>query len=246
MIALESNTDSKRLAHMIENIRVLIVAGIPTGALVVGLGSRLAMFILRITSPDRVNGVRSDDDFVIGKVTLGGTYNLLQLGAAVGIIGAGTYLLVAPWLIGPLWFRRLTTGLASAVVAGSMLVHDKGIDFHLLQPTWLAIGLFVALPGLFGIAIAAAVDAVRRPDSWTTRGRRRWALPIVSMACFPATLPVVIVAIVVTAFGEVLRAAGIVRLVRSIPAHALVIRAVWLLIAVAGLIALVNDITAIT
>ena len=246
MIALESNTDSKRLAHMIENIRVLIVAGIPTGALVVGLGSRLAMFILRITSPDRVHGVRSDDDFVIGKVTLGGTYNLLQLGAAVGIIGAGTYLLVAPWLIGPLWFRRLTTGLASAVVAGSMLVHDKGIDFHLLQPTWLAIGLFVALPGLFGIAIAAAVDAVRRPDSWTTRGRRRWALPIVSMACFPATLPVVIVAIVVTAFGEVLRAAGIVRLVRSIPAHALVIRAVWLLIAVAGLIALVNDITAIT
>ena len=246
MIALESNTDSKRLAHMIENIRVLIVAGIPTGALVVGLGSRLAMFILRITSPDRVNGVRSDDDFVIGKVTLGGTYNLLQLGAAVGIIGAGTYLLVAPWLIGPLWFRRLTTGLASAVVAGSMLVHDKGIDFHLLQPTWLAIGLFVALPGLFGIAIAAAVDAVRRPDSWTTRGRRRWALPIVSMACFQATLPVVIVAIVVTAFGEVLRAAGIVRLVRSIPAHALVIRAVWLLIAVAGLIALVNDITAIT
>lgn len=246
MIALESNTDSKQLDHMIENIRVLIVAGIPTGALVVGLGSRLAMFILRITSPDRVNGVRSDDDFVIGKVTLGGTYNLLQLGAAVGIIGAGTYLLVAPWLIGPLWFRRLTTGLASAVVAGSMLVHDKGIDFHLLQPTWLAIGLFVALPGLFGIAIAAAVDAVRRPDSWTTRGRRRWALPIVSMACFPATLPVVIVAIVVTAFGEVLRAAGIVRLVRSIPAHALVIRAVWLLIAVAGLIALVNDITAIT
>ncbi len=246
MIALESNTDSKQLDHMIENIRVLIVAGIPTGALVVGLGSRLAMFILRITSPDRVNGVRSDDDFVIGKVTLGGTYNLLQLGAAVGIIGAGTYLLVAPWLIGPLWFRRLTTGLASAVVAGSMLVHDKGIDFHLLQPTWLAIGLFVALPGLFGIAIAAAVDAVRRPDTWTTRGRRRWALPIVSMACFPATLPVVIVAIVVTAFGEVLRAAGIVRLVRSIPAHALVIRAVWLLIAVAGLIALVNDITAIT
>lgn len=246
MIALESNTDSKRLAHMIENIRVLIVAGIPTGALVVGLGGRLAMFILRITSPDRVHGVRSDDDFVIGKVTLGGTYNLLQLGAAVGIIGAGAYLLVAPWLIGPLWFRRLTTGLASAVVAGSMLVHDKGIDFHLLQPTWLAIGLFVALPGLFGIAIAAAVDAVRRPDSWTTRGRRRWALPIASMACVPASLLVVIVAIVVTAFGEVLRAAGIVRLVRSIPAHALVIRAVWLLIAVAGLIALVNDITAIT
>ena len=246
MIALESNAGRKQLDHMIENIRLLVVAGIPTGALVVGLGSRIAMFVLRVTSPDRVHGVRSDDDFVIGKVTLGGTYNLLQLGAAVGIIGAGAYLLVAPWLIGPLWFRRLTTGLASAVVAGSMLVHDKGIDFHVLQPTWLAIGFFVTLPGLFGITIAAAVDAVRRPDSWTTRGRRRWALPIASMACFPATLLVVIVATVVTAFGEVLRAAGVVGLVCRVPGHALVIRAVWLLIAVAGLIALVNDITAIT
>ena len=246
MIALESNTGRKQLDHMIENIRVLIVAGIPTGALVVGLGSRIAMFVLRITSPDRVHGVRSDDDFVIGKVTIGGTYNLLQIGAAVGIIGAGAYMLVAPWLIGPVWFRRLTTGLASAVVAGSMLVHDKGIDFHVLQPTWLAIGLFVALPGLFGIAIAAAVDAVRRPDTWTARGRRRWALVIVSVTCFPATLLIVMVAVVVTAFGEVLRAAGVLRIVRGLPAHALVIRSLWLLIAVAGLIALINDITAIT
>lgn len=246
MIALESNTGRKQLDHMIENIRVLIVAGIPTGALVVGLGSRIAMFVLRITSPDRVHGVRSDDDFVIGKVTIGGTYNLLQIGAAVGIIGAGVYMLVAPWLIGPVWFRRLTTGLASAVVAGSMLVHDKGIDFHVLQPTWLAIGLFVALPGLFGIAIAAAVDAVRRPDTWTARGRRRWALVIVSVACFPATLLIVMVAVVVTAFGEVLRAAGVLRIVRGLPAHELVIRSLWLLIAVAGLIALINDITAIT
>ena len=246
MIALESNTGRTQLDHMIENIRVLIVAGIPTGALVVGLGSRIAMFVLRITSPDRVHGVRSDDDFVIGKVTIGGTYNLLQIGAAVGIIGAGVYMLVAPWLIGPVWFRRLTTGLASAVVAGSMLVHDKGIDFHVLQPTWLAIGLFVALPGLFGIAIAAAVDAVRRPDTWTARGRRRWALVIVSVACFPATLLIVMVAVVVTAFGEVLRAAGVLRIVRGLPAHALVIRSLWLLIAVAGLIALINDITAIT
>ncbi|MEO8264741.1 MAG: hypothetical protein ABI706_04430 [Ilumatobacteraceae bacterium] len=246
MIALESHTGRKQLDHMIENIRVLIVAGIPTGALVVGLGSRIAMFVLRVTSPDNVRGVRSDDDFVIGEVTLGGTYNLLQLGAVVGIIGAGAYLLVMPWLIGPLWFRRLTTGLASAVVAGSMLVHDKGIDFHVLQPTWLAIGLFVALPGVFGIAIAAAVDAVRRPGSWTTRGRRRWASATVSVACFPATVLVVMVVIVLTAFGEVLRAAGVVRLVCSLPAHALVIRSLWLMIAIVGLVALVNDIIAIT
>ena len=69
---------------------------------------------------------------------------------------------------------------------------------------------------------------------------------IVSVACFPATLLIVMVAVVVTAFGEVLRAAGVLRIVRGLPAHALVIRSLWLLIAVVGLIALINDITAIT
>ena len=118
------------------------------------------MFILRITSPSTVRGVESDDGFTIGTVTLGGTYNLLLIGAVVGVIGACAYTLVAPWLIGPLWFRRLTTGAAAAVVAGSMLVHADGIDFNLLKPKWLAIGLFVALPGVFGVLIGASVDAV--------------------------------------------------------------------------------------
>ena len=39
------------------------------------------MLVLRITSPDSVHGIESDDGFTIGQVTLGGTYNLMQLGA---------------------------------------------------------------------------------------------------------------------------------------------------------------------
>ena len=72
--------------RLFEELRVLVVAGVPVGVLVIGVGSRLAMFLLRLTSPDRVNGIRSDDDFLIGRFTLGGTYNLLMLGAAVGIV----------------------------------------------------------------------------------------------------------------------------------------------------------------
>ena len=112
-----------------EQVRVLVVAGISTGVVVVGIGSRLAMLLLRLTSPDNVHGVVSDDGFIIGRVTLGGTYNLLNIGAAVGLIGACTYRLVAPWLIGPSWFRRCTVAAAAAAVAGSMLVHARGVDF---------------------------------------------------------------------------------------------------------------------
>src|SRR6188768_2008949 len=105
------------LARFIETMRVIAVAGVFVGVVVVGLGSRIAMLVLRITSPDRVRGVVSDDGFEIGRVTLGGTYNLLVIGAAVGVIGACVYRLVRRWLIGPLWFRRATTGLAAAAVA---------------------------------------------------------------------------------------------------------------------------------
>ena len=43
-------------ARIIETIRVIIVAGVPCGAILVGLGSRLCMFILRLTSSDTMIG----------------------------------------------------------------------------------------------------------------------------------------------------------------------------------------------
>ena len=227
---------------IIETLRVIVVTGIAYGAVVVGIGSRLAMLLLRVTSPDRVIGIRSDDDFVIGRFTLAGTYSLLALGAVVGIIGVGAYLLVASRLLGPTWFRYLTVGLGSAAVLGSMLVHSRGVDFTQLKPTWLAITLFVALPGMFGTLIGPAVATVQRPGSWTTRGRRRWLLPVIAIFfVLPAILVVVVVVIVVTvltAFG----ANPALSNVRSTRTFGALIRIAWMTIAIAGLAALINDI----
>ena len=227
-------------------VRAIVVAGILCGVVLIGLGSRLAMLLLRVTSPDSVIGLTSDDDFVIGRFTLAGTYNLLVLGAVFGVIGAGSYRLVARWLIGPLWFRRVTVGLASAAVVGSMLVHAKGIDFVVLKPTWLAIGLFVALPGLFGTFIGSVVDSVERSDSWTAIGRRRWLLPLVGIACFPLTIaPVILVGLItmlLTAVGEFDNVRGL----RASLGYSLIVRAFWMVIAVVGLKSLVVDIAALT
>ncbi len=226
-------------------MRVLVVGGVPFGVLVAGVGSRLAMMLLRFTSPDRVIGISSDDDFTIGKFSIGGTYNLLLLGAAVGFLGAAMYRLVRRWLIGPMWFRRLTTGLASAAVVGSGLVHADGIDFILLKPTWLAIGLFVALPGVFGAFIGPVVDRVASPDSWTARGRRRWVLPVLSIALFPLTMMIIPFAAVIATALIVLRQSDIVQRLRTSTPYGLVVRGLWLGIAVLGLIALIEDITEI-
>jgi hypothetical protein len=228
-----------------EGLRLLVVAGIPVGVVVAGIGSRLAMLLLRLTSPHAVRGVQSDDDFTIGKFTLGGTYNLLVLGATVGIIGAAAYQWVRPWLLGPWWFRRLTTAFGSGVVVGSLLLHSDGIDFRVLQPTWLAIGLFIALPALFGLVIGPAVDRVGRPGSWTRRGWKRWALPLVLVALFPPTLFVLAVSTVVLAVWLMIRTIRPVEMLRTSTAYGFVVRSIWLIIAMLGLVALTNDITAI-
>ncbi len=234
--------DQPAWAEIGERLRVLLVAGILTGVIVAGAGSRLAMFVLRLTSPSSVQGRISDDGFVIGRFTLGGTYGLLLLGAFVGVLGAATYRSVAPWLLGPGWFRRLTVAASSGAVVGSMLIHDDGIDFHVLKPLWLAIGLFVALPAAFGLAIAAAVDWMAAAPP--TNRLQRWVIPIVAVAAFPPVVFFAGIALAVLIVWVPIR-----RSLASQPIPkliALAVRAVWLSIAFAGLIALVQDVRALT
>jgi hypothetical protein len=226
-------------------LRVLILAGIPVGVVVAGIGSRIAMLLLRLTSPDTVRGVTSDDGFTIGRVTVGGTYNLLMIGAAVGLIGAGAYRVVGPRLVGPVWLRHLTVAAACAAVVGAMLVHADGVDFTLLQPTWLAIGLFVALPGLFGASIGPAVEAAARRDSAAATGWRRWLLPLLLVGAFPLTLFVATAITVVLMCWVTLRRLEQVSRLRSSAPFGLAVRAAWILVAVAGLVALVGDVQAI-
>jgi hypothetical protein len=90
------------------------------------------------------------------------------------------------------------------------------------------------------------VDAVGRPDSWTSHGRRRWLCPLIVVGCFPLSVLPIAIAAVPVGFGVVTRRVTLVRRLRRIPLYALTVRAVWLLIGVAGLIALVNDIEALT
>lgn len=235
---------SSYLQAGVDRLRVLTIAGLFTGVLVGGVGGRLAMFVLRITSSDRVRGVTSDHGFSIGQVTLAGTYDLLLIGAFFGVLGAGVYLLVAPWLIGPHWFRRFTTAAAAAVVVGSILLEVDGVDLTLLEPTWLAVALFIAIPAVFAIVVGAVADRVAAPTSWTAQGKRRWAVPLAMVACFPlVVVPLAFVTVLVVLF-TLMDGLGD-RLRRSVPA-AVAVRGVWLLVASLGLVALVRDLNALS
>jgi hypothetical protein len=192
--------------ELVDLLRIAVVAGVSVGILVIGPGSRLAMFVLRVTSPGYVIGMESDDGFEIGRITLSGSYQLLALGAAVGVIGALGYVAVAPWLIGPGWFRRFTVGLTAGALVGSMVIVPGGIDFTFLEPTWLAVALFVGLPVVSGILLTLAVDQVATPESWTSRGRTAWLLPVGLLALVPpAALVLAPVALIVAVLLPVRR-----------------------------------------
>ena len=225
----------------IMDVRATVLAGIWLGVLVGGIGSRLAMLVLRLLSPDTVQGVISDDGFRIGQVTPSGTYSLLAVGALFGIVGASAYRWVDHWLIGPGWFRQVTTALGSGAVVGSMLVHPDGVDFQLLRPQWLAIAFFVLVPGVFGFFIGPLERALAKPNAWVNRGRRGWIMPFVSIAAFPPLIVLVVIVAAARLLAAAVRQDPPDYAVRDNPVAGLLVRGAWLGIAVMGLLGLVGD-----
>lgn len=232
-------------AQVLDRLGASILAGAVVGLLVGGVGGRLAMLVLRLTSPD-LQGILTDDGFEIGQFTLGGTVGLLAVGAAIGMLGAIAYRLVAPWLVGPAWFRRVTTALGAGVVVGSMLVHADGVDFNLLKPAWLAILLFVAIPALFGAVIGDALAYCDDPDAWPNQGRwRHRLLPVAALAFVPFVLVLLVPVAVIWFLAAWAREGPLAEWVLRQTATSVVVRAVWLGVALLGLMALLDDIQAI-
>jgi hypothetical protein len=166
-----------RLEDDLRKVAAAATAGAVAGLVINGVGSRLLMLLLARMNPQATGRV-SDDGFVIGQFVLSATLNLLLVGTAFGVLGGLVFLAVRQLRFGPSWFRTASITIGPAVVVGAMLVHTDGIDFRLLQPAWLAIALFVALPGLFAYTVSRLTDRWSAEGSWFRVGSRwrLWAL----------------------------------------------------------------------
>jgi hypothetical protein len=136
------------------------------------------MLLLRFTSPDYVRGIQTDDGFVIGRFDLVNTLELIALTTVMGtlvglIIVLGRPFFPARWPIA--WT------FAGAVVGGALFIHTNGIDFNVLEPAWLAVGLFVVIPAAGAGLIAMLVELLHR--FWW---RRRGPTIVVGLAGLPA------------------------------------------------------------
>jgi hypothetical protein len=136
-----------------------IVAGLVCGALIGGGGGRVVMFVLRLTSDPALHGQRTDDGFVIGQLSRA-TLFLVLLTAVLGSMGGLVYLGVRTWI--PSRWRSWLTGVVTAVVGGAIVVEPGGPDFSALTPRWLPVVSFVALTGLYGVAMSVVVERLLR------------------------------------------------------------------------------------
>jgi hypothetical protein len=141
--------------HLLALLRVVVVgalAGLVTGLLVGGVGSRLAMRLV-VLATDRLPRLTIESLFVL----ILGTF----AGITLGLLFVG----IRRWLPGAWWFQGLAFGLGLLVVLG-IPFFVEGIshsDSELREgPLPLGIGLFSLLFIAFGLVVAASSALLER------------------------------------------------------------------------------------
>jgi hypothetical protein len=199
-------------------------AGALAGAVVGGIGGRLAMLLLRFTSDDLVIGIESDDGFEIGVVSAR-TLFLVGATAAMGAINGVLYAAVREGL--PTALRLPLWTIVGGAVVGAVVVHEDGIDFTVLGPRALAIVLFVALPAIASAAVVILVERWSGVEPWSDA--RLTALAVATALCgtvalaFSAVVAVGAVAVRRAGLDHVVRRAGRV----AVPAAIVVVTLVY-------------------
>ena len=232
-------TRASSLESAVRVLAAATAAGAIIGVLIGGIGGRFAMGVLASLNPEDT-GVISDDGFEIGRISLGGTAQLLLTTLQFGLIGALLYLALRTLAIGPTWVRIASLTAGGTVVFGALAIHD-GVDFTLLEPSWLPVVLFLAIPLLYIPIVARLIEHWLRPSSWfMTADRRKVAAVLLVWIASGVLLPIVALALGV-AFVAGRAVSGMSERARFAIAWAA--RVVLGTVGIAALLELVSDVT---
>ena len=166
-IQLSAGTAAK---DAVRSLAGVLAAGIVAGVLVAGLGGRLLMRILAATSGDRAQGRLTEAEELVGEITFDGSLGfVIFVGMLVPAGASLIYLALRRFLPDRAWIGGLVFGLLLLATfgVGDPLSSDN-IDFRILRPLPLAVGLVVATSLLFGVTFTAL--AARFDRSRTNRG----------------------------------------------------------------------------
>jgi len=175
------------------------------------------MFVLRVLSDDSLRGRETDDGFTIGAFT-GETLFLVVVTAFLGTVGGLVYLGLREWL--PPNRRAGLFGLLCGAVGGTFVIRPDGVDFTVLRPLFLAVGMFVALPAAYGVSLSLITERLVR--SLGSRPNRRSWLPLLGLGPLILGGPFGVAAVVVLALIIGINRSGVVvHIWRSRPLTAL-------------------------
>jgi hypothetical protein len=175
--ALGTEADDRRftaladLAAPAATLGAGVSAGFIAGVVIGGVGGRLAMLILRITSSPELLGTKTDDGFTIGVVSTE-TLFLLGVTAGLGVLGGIFYVIVRNWF--PTSWRVPTMTLFFGAVGASGVIGPSRVDFTLLSPLPLAFALFVLIPVAYGAVMPILAERLARDGLFLRRGRWCW------------------------------------------------------------------------
>lgn len=145
-----------------------LVAGMVAGA-VAGLGSRLAMFVIRLLNPSH-NGETTHAHAEVGSVTAEGTLTLVSEGMFYGLAGGVLYLLVRRWMPGSGLGKGLAFGVFLLVV-GAPVVLDGNYEYFRYVSTWVSVSLFALLYPLYGLVVSPLTERLGRGTKGLPRNR---------------------------------------------------------------------------
>lgn len=166
-LLLESAERLELAFRTVRTVVVGIVGGIVAGVLVAGLGGRLMMRVLAITSGDSAQGLVTEARETVGEVTLAGSAGFVVFnGIFFGMIGGIGYLLLRRWLPGPPWLGGSLYGVVLLGLARLDALNPDNADFAILGPSWLAVVLIACLFPLYGMTAASVIERLDR--SWPT------------------------------------------------------------------------------
>jgi hypothetical protein len=198
--SVRDEVDRPRQASYVEAVvrpvAAACVAGALVGVLVGGLGGRLAMALLAGLNRED-HGLLTDDGFTVGQFTVGGTVALLGAAAQLGLVGGLGYLVLRRLALGPRWLRLLSLCAGVAVVFEALLLEPDGVDFTALDPAWVPILLFLALPAVFVLLLALLCERWLAPGSWFARGPLRAVAATLLVSVLGGPPLVVLVAVAV-------------------------------------------------
>ena len=135
--------------------------------LFLGIGSRVVMRISALLNTDS-RGLITENENVVGRITAGGTAELIVFVGILGGFFSGTvWVLVREWMPEATLPRVALAGVLAVLTGGFQVINSHNSDFVLLDPPALHIAMFALLVALTG-ATMALFDRFLEPHVPTT------------------------------------------------------------------------------